>query len=190
MEPLAVESLDPRTISSADEKSIAQLRQSVWVNSSEDGFLAEPFRPFWKAYSGSDAQAPAMFVIRYGRKVIALAKTLPRIIQPEGQAEMCVMGLASVCNAPDWRGRGLGKAVVRAALARVDKGDFEWAVFQCPAGRQTFYEQFGVRRVQNRFFRTDRLGAGNNPFWDECAMCYPKRDGWPDVDIGVPSPGW
>jgi predicted N-acetyltransferase YhbS len=187
---LAVEHLDPRTISDRDAEAISQLRKRVWVNASADGFIADPYKSSWQEYSGPEAQAPVIFVIRHGRETIAMAKTLPRVVQPRGQSAMQVMGLASVCTSPDWRGKGLGKAVVRAALARVDRSEFTWAVFQCPPSRQTFYERLGVRRVHNRFHRTDEKGAGANPFWDECAMCYPDREDWPDVDIAVPSPGW
>ncbi len=81
MADVIVECLDPRSIVPADEEAIHRLRQQVWPNASADGFLALEYGQSWKGFEGPQMYAPAMYVVRHGQEIIALVKTLARMIQ-------------------------------------------------------------------------------------------------------------
>ena len=98
------------------------------------------------------------------------------------------MALSGVCVATTHRGRGLGEAVSRKALDRVDRGDFSLSLFQTPV--PAFYARMGARKVDNRFVNsTHAPDPEAYPWIAEHVMIYPKHYPWPDgvIDINGPS---
>lgn len=166
-----------------------RLRKSVWPQSRTDAYLANELRASWLGYEGPRGQGPLCFVVRDGPGMVALAKTMPRIVATAG-GETTIMGLAGVCVAAERRGEGLGKAVARAAFDRVDRGDFPWCLFQTSHAVQEFYARLGAVIAANRFVSSLGPDPDACPFWDEVVMRYPGRDGWPADRIDLLGPAY
>ncbi len=98
---------------------------------------------------------------------------------------LLVGALAAVCVHPDYRGRGWGAAVVRAAFGFLPEMGVEVALFQ--TGVPKFYEKLGSHMVNNRFFNGTDSG---NPFWDSYVMIYPASCHWPDGPIDLNGAGY
>jgi predicted N-acetyltransferase YhbS len=131
------------------------------------------------------AQVAAHFIIGEGDKpVLAHARIFRREIFTS-QGPLLVGALAMVCVHPDYRGRGWGAAVVRAAFDFLPELSTQVALFQ--TGVPQFYEKLGSRIIHNRFFNSDKPG---NPFWDKCEMIYPAAFAWPEGDIDLNGPGY
>ncbi len=130
----------------------------------------------------------ALYFIRNQSGVIAHARTYPRTIRVGG-GELTVLGLASVGVSPEYRGRGLGAAVVRAALEAVDRGEYPFALFQTSVA--DFYHKLGARTTHNRFSNSfDSENPHKNPWWDTFIMRYPASGVWPADAIDLRGPGW
>lgn len=105
------------------------------------------------------------------------------------QGLLMVGALASVCVHPDYRGRGWGADVVRAAFDYLPELGVEVSLFQ--TGVPGFYEKLGSRVVTNRFFDGTRAdGLRENPFWETCQMIYPASFAWPDGEIDLNGAGY
>ncbi len=134
-------------------------------------------------------QSSTHFVIGEGENpVLAHALIFRREIFTQS-GPLLVGALATVCVHPDYRGRGWGADVVRAAFDYLPELGVEVSLFQ--SGVQAFYEKLGGRRVANSFFdgtRADGLKA--NPFWDPCEMIYPASFAWPDGEIDLNGAGY
>jgi predicted N-acetyltransferase YhbS len=132
-----------------------------------------------------------ILVVWVGETPVATALFFPREIMTADGA-LRVMALAGVCSAPEFRGRGLGAAVVRAALAQVDRGAFGVALYQ--TGVPEFYEKLGARRVGNSFansyFQPGNLGSAEQPWWDPYVMIYPAGYSWPEGPIDLLGEGY
>ncbi len=101
---------------------------------------------------------------------------------------MTVAALAGVLCDPEWRGRGFGSAVVRAAFDLIDDGAFPCALYQTDVPR--FYEKIGARQVSNRLVNSLANDPMVCPFWGKHAMIYPSSYPWPDGEIDTFGPGW
>lgn len=132
------------------------------------------------------AQASTHFVILSEESAEVLAHSLifrRDIITVNGP--LGVGALATVCVDSEYRGRGWGADVVRAAFQYLPELGVEVSLFQ--TGVQAFYEKLGGRLVTNRFVNGDNP---NNPFWDTCEMIYPATFDWPDGQIDLNGPGY
>ena len=96
-----------------------------------------------------------------------------------------VGALATVCVHPEFRGRGWGVDVVRAAFQHLPELDVPVSLFQ--TGVPSFYEKLGARLIANAFVNGDNP---SNPFWDRCEMIYPAAFPWPDGQIDLNGPGY
>ncbi|HNX04647.1 MAG TPA: GNAT family N-acetyltransferase [Opitutales bacterium] len=118
-----------------------------------------------------------------GDEVVAHAQSFARTIDAAG-TRMVILALAGVCVEAACRGHGLGSAVVRANLARVDCGEFPLALYQTKV--PGFYEQLGARittsRIVNSLHPTD---PGRPPFWEPFAIVYPAPARWPEPDVDL-----
>lgn len=138
--------------------------------------------------------------VREGREVvgvwerevpIATAMFFPREIMTNNGA-LRVLALAGVCTAPEFRGRGRGAAVVRAAFAQVDGGSFGVSLFQTSV--PSFYAKLGARAVENAFVnsrhRPGDRGSAGHPWWDPNVMIYPAAFCWPEGEIDLLGEGF
>jgi predicted N-acetyltransferase YhbS len=119
----------------------------------------------------------------------ATAITFERTIQPADGPALPVTALAGVCSLPAVRGKGLGRAVVRAAFAEIDAGRAPVSLFQ--TGVHGFYDKLGARPVGNAFVNS-RFAAdpARNPFWDTHVYIYPAFAPWPEGTIDLLGPAW
>jgi predicted N-acetyltransferase YhbS len=185
-----IETLDCRTITEADARAIAELLCAVWpklgrtVDTRTAQLLSE-----WRDHSGPQDQHPRSFIVREGSRVIAHSAAFPRTIGTE-DGEITVLALARVCTDPAARGRKLGYAVVGETFKLVDDGTFPWSLYQTNHQVRPFYEKFGACLVHNRFVNSLAEDPTANPFWDEIAMRYPDRSGWPEGEIDLRGPGY
>jgi GNAT superfamily N-acetyltransferase len=141
-------------------------------------------------YVGPAEFAPVSHVILQEDRVVAHAITFGRTVGvPCG--ELTVMALAYVATDPDCRGQGLGAAVTHAAFARVDEGDFPYAMFQTSFKVRPFYEQIGCQLVENRIYNSLNVEDPQaNPFWDDVVLRYPAEGDWPVGDIDLRGRGY
>ncbi len=89
---------------------------------------------------------------------------------------------------PSLQGQGLGKAVVQAALAPIDDGEFAVALFQTPV--PGFYERLGARRVENVWVNSQSEQPTIYPWYDEFVMIYPVTYPWPAGTIDLNGPAF
>lgn len=136
--------LRPQTpLSTATAAAILALTKQIWPPSS-----AAPPPDIDAVSTGWQAQESAHFVIEDANNVLAHARIFRReIITTRGP--LTIGALAAVCVHPDYRGRGWGADVVRAAFAYLPEMNVEVALFQ--TGVPQFYEKLGCRLIDNRF---------------------------------------
>jgi GNAT superfamily N-acetyltransferase len=186
----AVERLNPARITEADATAVAELNQLVWPqkNKTVEAIVGELLHKTANEELGPE-NAPIWFVVRDGSRLLVKAQTFAREIGTS-QGPMTIMALCGVCARPDFRGRGLGQAVVRAALARVDAGEFAFSLFQTCRNNLPFYERLGAVVIGNRLINSRGENPEKNPFWDELAMRYPAQGAWPEGTIDLCGEAW
>jgi GNAT superfamily N-acetyltransferase len=121
------------------------------------------------------------------QQILAGARIAPRRVRIGGDSRV-VLALASVFSHPEYRGRGYGRVVTRAALERVDAGDFEVALFQTPVPE--FYQRLNCRLITNPIINSRALNRNICPFWQDHAMIYPANFPWPEGELDLLGPGW
>ena len=172
----------PQTsLSPALASSIFALGNQIWPPAAD----APP--DFEQAIERWRTQSCAHFVIvddEDENLVLAKARIFSREIST-AQGPLQVGALASVCVHPNYRGRGWGADVVRAAFAYLPEMNVEVALFQ--TGVPQFYEKLGCRLVENRFHNG---GDYNDAFWDDYTMIYPANFAWPAGEIDLNGPGY
>lgn len=190
MTTLHAESLDARTLSEADARSIAELVVRIWPKPGRTVEVRmEQLLANGRDYVGSDAQAPKNFVVRREGRVISHATFVPRTIAT-AQGELAVAGLARVCSDPDIRGKGLGRLVVEPIFRLVDDGNFPFSLFQTSPEVRPFYEKLGCCVVENRIINSLAENPEECPFWDNVVMRYHSGAGWPEGTIDLRGPGY
>ena len=187
---MTVESLDLRTITETDARSIAELLVAVWPKPGRTvETLTAEMRSRWKEYRGPDERHPRSLVIREAGRVVAHASVYPRTVGTTA-GDLTVLALARVCTDPAVRGRKLGLAVTRAVFELVESGIFPFALFQTNERVKPFYERLGAIQVDNHFVNLHAEDPAINPFWDTVIMRYPASPGWPSGEIDIRGPGW
>ena len=187
---MPVEIWDARDFTPEQARAIGELINQVWPKptlTAED--RAAQQLAIGRQYDGPATHAPRALVVVEAGRVVANATMLPRTVGTE-RGDMIIGGLARVCTDPTVRGRGLGEAVVRAALGLVDAGAFQFALFQTKRRLQAFYERFGATEVTNQIVNSLGDDPEANPFWDEIVMRYPANRGWPAGTIDLRGPGY
>ncbi|MEM9413126.1 MAG: GNAT family N-acetyltransferase [Planctomycetota bacterium] len=128
-------------------------------------------------------------ILSDNRDVVAHAKTFVRTIHTE-EGPLDILALASVCAAPEFRGRGLGVSVTRASFAQID--NVRWpdvCLFQTPV--PAFYEKLNCRLINNPFVdRTNFQNPDAYPWLDDTIMIYPDSyQKWPSglIDLNGPA---
>lgn len=183
---LAVEVIDRQKLPPGDRQCIGNLRHRTWPASpsSEPRFAsAPPLDIDWPA-----AQQAQFHLIRDQGVIIAVACSVPRRVRC-GEQDLDVLALEGVVCQPDYRGQGLGAAVVRSAFQRVDRGAFRLSLFQTAV--PGFYQKLGCSTVEvplvNSHSTVDRSQC---PFWEPWLMVYPTGFAFPGGAIDTLGPGW
>ncbi len=191
----AVECLWADALTEPDVRRLAELHHRVWPKPGRTvEELMARVRALAEIRDGSEDQRPRLFVIRLSDRIIARATTLPRTIETS-RGPLTVAGLAAVAAAPEHRGEGLGKRVVRAVFDLVDQGVFEWSLFQTSHAVKQFYEKLGARVIDNEIINSMAAdyceSHPTHPMWDDVAMVYPGgRSGWPMGRIDLRGAAW
>jgi len=173
-------------VSASDDAELSALSRIVFTPEMCAAFVfpksAPPPPVDWPA-----AQAARLFLIREEGRIVSACNMFPRRIQT-ARGVLDVLALAGVKTHPDFRLRGHGAAVVRAAFQHVDNGAFCASLFQ--TGVPGFYEKLGCRCVGNVF--TNRLAENPaaTPWWDKHCMVYPAAYTWPEGPVDLIGPAW
>lgn len=162
--------------------AIAEVRDRVWPPETDGGHGLPTTK---------EADCPKLLrhlAFLDGRLAAHAAGFSRTIIHQRGQTE--VLALASVFSDPNLRTRGLGKAVVRAALERVDNGEFTASLFQSPV--PDFYRRLGCRTLTGYRWvnRLDPVDPERHPFWNDDVMVYPASRAWHGQLIDINGPAW
>ena len=133
---------------------------------------------------------PRSFVVREEGEVIACGQLLPRVVgTTQGERGHCRARSRLLASfAP--RSRSSARAIVRAAFEVIDRGEFEWSLFQTSPQVRPFYEKLGAVEIDNQFVNSIGEDPDANPFWDAVVMRYPSRGGWPEGTIDLRGPGY
>jgi predicted N-acetyltransferase YhbS len=132
-------------------------------------------------------------VIWEADRAIAIGKTFPRkihVLNSKGRPneDVTVLALSGVCAASDYRGSGLGAAIVKAAFGSLTKA-LPVTLFQ--TGVPAFYEKLGARLVDNRFVDYQNLeDPMANPWREDYVMIYPACQQWWKSTIDLNGPAW
>ncbi len=153
-----------------------------------DDYIEQRLRRLWQDGDESVSRNAVLHLISVDERIVAKAATFGRTINtPAGKRY--IMGLSSVAAHPDYRGNGLGHAIVRAAFERVDDGEFTTGLFQTGRAR-SFYERLGCRVITNKFINSFDDNPNKNPWTDEVAMIYPGDSAWPSGTIDLLGPAY
>ena len=180
---------DPR-LTAGEIRGIAVLLHAVWpeITLSPAEFTEKLRKQIAEATMASSGALYQRCVYWEGDTALAHAHTFPRtIISVAGPLR--VLALAGVCTHPARRGEGLGQMVVRAAMQRVDNGEFPVALFQ--TGVPLFYERLGSRVVSNPFVNRRNINCPEaTPWWDSHVIVYPQAADWPRGEIDLNGEGY
>ena len=178
--------------------------QAIWASAAPSGFGASVYRlirkvwppppdappPDWDAIDRDWKNRPGIeFVIRGGEDAVLAHSCIfvREIFTKDGPLR--VGALAGVCVDPDYRGRGWGADVVRAALDYLPELGVSASLFQTDV--PGFYEKLGCRTVTNRCFDGTRPdGSLEDPFWSAYLMVFPADYAWPEGEIDINGPGY
>ena len=125
------------------------------------------------------------FIAWDGDRLVGHAEIFPRTIYSAG-GPLTVGALSGVVVRPEYRRRGIGARLVRAALARVDEGSFPVALWQTET--PDFYTRLGARAIDNPWVNKKGNNPQADPWPDEVKMIYPSDFPWPQgvLDLGGP----
>ncbi len=185
-----IESLDLRTISDADALQIAELLVRIWPNSEKTVAVRQSqLLELGQKYAPDEKPAPQSFFIRESGQIIAHSAVLPRSIgSPTG--DLKIAGLTRVGTSPEQRGRGLGQIIVRPVFDLVDRGDYQFSLFQTTQQVRPFYEKLGACVIDNPIVNSLGIEHQESPFWDKVIMRYPSDQAWPQGEIDMRGPGY
>jgi len=181
-----VETILLSELTEADTAAMQRLGQWVYPPGSLDRFTFPKSAPASER-DWPEPQRARAFVIREGNEILAMSRLLPRRVHTQA-GPLEVLALAGVKSHPNRRGEGLGRAVVRAAFARVDDGVLPVSLFQ--TGVPGFYRKLGCREVHNRFVNSLGEDPSQSPWWDKAAMIYPSAFDWPAGEVDTLGAGW
>ena len=182
-----VEEFLKSTLSAADSAALRVLGGAVYPPRVLAGVRPQPVSAPPPAIDWPPERASRIFLIRHGEPIVATSRFLPRRVRTS-RGPLDVLALAGVQTHPEFRGRGFGRAVVRAALAYVDRGIFDVSLFQ--TGVPEFYEKLACRRVSNPFTNALAADPAGVPWWEHNIMIYPAEYPWPEGPIDLQGPGW
>lgn len=69
-------------------------------------------------------------------------------------------------------------------------GTSGWSLFQTSQKVRPFCEKPGCTLAENPIVNSLADDRTARPFWDEVAMRYPSREGWPAGQIDLRGPGY
>ncbi len=184
--------LDSRHLTPEETHAIVSLIYRVWPSTTRTREeVVANYRSIQERVgiiNPSSRQVPRRHILWEGDAVIAHASTFERVITtPTGT--LPVMALGAVAVHPDHRGKGLGRAVVRRAFERVQRGDFAVSLFQ--TGKVAFYEKLGAIEIANEVVNSLAADGPVTPAWrDPGIMIYPAAYPWPEGTIDLLGEGY
>ncbi len=189
--PGPIETLPTREMSQDNAIAIAKLLVGVWPKVGITvADRAEILRTNRGDADASDPVASRSIVVRDGQRVVGHAVVFPRTIGTTA-GDMTIAGLGSVCTASDFRGHGIGEALVKEAFRPVDEGLLPFALFQTSNQVSKFYLRMGCAFVENPIVDSTANEPTANPFKDHHVMRYPaNREPWPEGQIDLRGPGY
>jgi GNAT superfamily N-acetyltransferase len=143
-----------------------------------------------QAYSGPTGKAPVSCLVIKDGRLLAMAHTFAREIGTT-DGRKTIMALAGVAVHEQWRGAGLGRAVVQSAFERVDQGLFPFSLFQTSSQNRSFYNKLGVSFIDNKVVNSLAPDGPETPaFWEDTIVLYPPEPGWPEGEVDLRGPGY
>lgn len=125
--------------------------------------------------------------IYFDEELIGYAESFPRLVRVDRQ-EVTILGLGAVCVHPEFKRKGLGALLVRAAFERIDKQEFAVALFQTAV--PGFYEKLNCKIINNKIINSLGENPDSNPFWDPYVMIYPRQFIGFQTEIDLLGPGF
>lgn len=167
--------------------AIVTLTNSVWPK--EGLSLQQRIDELQSAVGSGEREPlnPIRFVVWDGKMAVAHAQVFDRTIQTVDGQSVNILALASVCSDANFRGQGLGAAVVKAAFEQIDQSR-PVSLFQ--TGVPDFYRKFGGRIIDNRFVNRLAEASDANPWWDKHVMIVPASFAWPEGTIDLNGSGY
>jgi GNAT superfamily N-acetyltransferase len=162
----------------------------LWETWGWHGSFEEAFVNFKKNISeyvrlGTDGHR---FVIWEGEQIVAHANLFAREVHTE-RGSIRLGALSAVCTHVDYRRRGLGTQVVRAAFDLVDHCIFPVALWMTTI--PVFYEKLGARIIENSWINTQNTeNPKADPWPEELKMIYPASYAWPAGQIDLKGPDY
>ena len=189
-----VEILDPASVSYEDALAAAELSAFIWPPQDSANTPADNARSTIEKQQAGQFQAgySQWYVVRNPAdptQFLAKAQTFPRTIRT-ANGLLTILALAGVCTRPETRRLGLGSAVVKAAFARVNSGQFSFCYYQTTPPNLAFYERLGACLATNPVTNSLAADPAANPFWDPITMRYPATGAWPTGAIDLQGPGY
>jgi GNAT superfamily N-acetyltransferase len=181
---------DSRYLTPEQARGIGDLVHQTWPKPGMTASdRAERTIQLGREFIGAPGPPPRSIVAMEEGRVVAHAWIFPRVIGTE-RGDILIGALAQVCTDSAMRGRGLGEAVVRAAFALIDAGEFEYSLFQTTPSVEPFYVKLGCVLAENQIINTLAEDPAANPFWHPVVMRYPAGGGWPAETIDLRGPGY
>lgn len=153
-----------REVKDSELMAAAHLMLKTWP---KDGLTEEGVFKDFKRHLFDPSGVYHLALSPEGR-LLGCAKSYARRVNIGGR-DCDIMALAGVAVEQECRGGGLGAALVRAAFARVDNGEFRLSIFQTAV--PGFYLKLGCAVVENPVINSFNPGA--SPFWDPYIIAYP-----------------
>jgi len=176
------------------DRSTAVALAELWCSANEHP--GETFEDIWKwilRHWGTEhrqlAPRAIISVVANDERFLSMAVGFARRIVA-GPEPLTVMALGGVCSSPDFRGQGLGAAVVRDPFARIEKGEFPCSLFAARPQTVAFYEKLGAGRVLRPVVNSMGQNPQTNPFGNDVVMGFPSEFPWPEGAIDLLGGGY
>jgi predicted N-acetyltransferase YhbS len=107
-------------------------------------------------------------------ELVGTVSVFQRVIEYEGQ-RLCLGGFGGTCTRADRRGRGIGTAVCRAALALLHAAGCDAAALAAAPGTRRFYGRLGFVPLGKPYTFVNARGATKQPGAADDGMLAPVR---------------
>lgn len=182
---IPVQSYLTSTMNDQELRAVYSLLWKVWPgqNSFEEAFARFKNKVVEK---NTDVVDRLRFVVWKDNQIVAHASIFAREVHTDHRS-IRLGGLAAVCTYPDYRKRGFGAQVVRAAFELIDHGTFPVALWMTTV--PDFYKKLGARIIENTWVNTKNIeDPKTDPWPDEEKMIYPASYTWPTGQIDLNGP--
>ncbi len=173
----------PKDLTKSQIVAINQLMDSTWPENATQTSEEDKVKEFYDRFP-----AKTCHCVYEDKVLIGYAESFPihiKIVNKEAD----ILGIGSVCVNPDFRGKGLGAKLVKAAFDRIDNDEYPLCLFQTAV--PDFYSKLNCKLIDNQFINSKNSKSPKaNPFWDDHVMIYPSTFLWPSGVIDLLRPGF